>query len=75
MTFYNGLLGVYNDYQAELKRHMAYNDAVKAEMEKDEMAQDAYFMETLGLVVPRATGRDDMLHPYVVNDCAEVSSG
>ena len=39
------------------------------------MARDAYFMETLGLVVPRATGRDAMLHPYVVTITPKYPAG
>ena len=75
LNFYTSLKTMNDAYKAEIARLMAYNAAVKAEMDKDKMARDAYFMETLGLVVPRATGRDDMLHPYVVTIAPKYPGG
>ena len=74
-NFYMVLKEVNDAYKAEMTRYMAYSAAVMAEMDKDKMARDKYFMETLGLVVPRATGRDAMLYPYVVTIAPKYPAG
>ena len=72
---YQALLNEYKLYQAEAALHMAYIAAVEAVMEDEDDALDAYFEVELGELVPDATGRDDMLHPYVVTITPKYPAG
>ena len=53
-------------YDLALKRHNAYTDAVNLEKTKDEYARDMYYAQQFGTPVPRGTGYDTMLHPFLV---------
>ena len=72
---YQALLNVYNLYRAEMALYNAYHAAVMAQMTADDNALDAHFAVELGTLVPNATGRDDMLHPYVVTITPKYPAG
>ena len=70
IDFYTSLKTMNDAYKTELTRHTAYTNAVKAEQAKDNTEfQEAYdeWLEEQNLPpLQRATGRNSMLHPYVV---------
>ena len=72
---YQALLNEYKLYQAEAALHTAYIAAVEAVMEDEDDALSNYFAVELGELVPDATGRDDMLHPYVVTITPKYPAG
>ena len=61
---------MYDAYQAEVERHEAYNAAVEAEKERDDGKLAEYIEINLededSSLIQTGTGRDMMLHPYVV---------
>ena len=75
LELYKTLKGVYDVYQAEVALHAAYMAAVRAEMAADDNKLAQYFAVELGTLVPNATGRDDMLHPYVVTITPKYPAG
>ena len=74
-VLYQTLQNVYKLYMAEMALHSAYMAAVEAEMDSDDDALADYFAVELGELVPDATGRDDMLHPYVVTITPKYPAG
>ena len=62
-------------YNAELALYKAYMKAVMAEMETDEEAITDYYATQHGTVLESATGRDNMLHPYVVTITPKYPAG
>ena len=75
LELYGVLKKVYDLYVAELALHNAYMAAVEAAEEADDDALAEYFAVELGELVPEATGRDDMLHPYVVTITPKYPAG
>ena len=75
LALYTVLQEVYDLFIAEDRLHYAYRMAVAAEMQADEDALEEYFAVELGELVPNATGRDDMLHPYVVTITPKYPAG
>ena len=75
LAHYAILRAVYDLFIAEDRLHYAYRMAVAAEMQADQDALDEYFAVELGELVPNATGRDDMLHPYVVTITPKYPAG
>ena len=75
LALYTVLKEVYDLYMAEMALHSAYMAAVMAEMDADDDALSDYFAVGLGELVPDATGRDDMLHPYVVTITPKYPAG
>ena len=75
LALYAILKEVYDLYMAEMALHAAYMAAVTAEMTADDTALATYFEAELGTLVPNATGRDDMLHPYVVTITPKYPAG
>ena len=66
LRLYAVLSAVYDLFVAEHELHSAYIRAINAAMQADDDDLDDYFAVELGELVPTATGRDNMLHPYVV---------
>ena len=66
LILYAVLKGVHDLYMAEMALHAAYMAAVMAEVEADDDELSGFFATNFGELVPEATGRDNMLHPYVV---------
>ena len=64
--FYTSWSTMKKAYDAEVARRKAYDDAVAAEMKKDTDARDMYYAEQFGTPVPRGSGHDSMLHPFLV---------
>ena len=54
------------EYQNELAKFNAYEVAVMAEEMVDQEARDMYYANQFGQEVPRGTGYDMMLHPFLV---------
>jgi hypothetical protein len=66
-ALYSAHLKAYNLYTAAKALHDAYTDAVEMEQLKDEEIQaDEIAALDTGVVIQSATGRDNMLHRYVV---------
>ena len=66
-ALYSAHLKAYNLYTAAKALHDAYTDAVEMEQLKDEeMQADEIAALDTGVVIQSATGRDNMLHRYVV---------
>lgn len=57
---------LYVKYMNEKAVYDAYMAAVMEEEMKDEDARDKYYEDEFGRKVPRGTGYDSMLHPYLV---------
>ena len=66
LNLFNARRSLYIKYVNEKAVFDAYIAAVLAEAISDFAAQDEYYAEQFGQEVPRGTGRDAMLHPYVV---------
>ena len=66
LTLFNARRSLYVKYMNEKAVYDAYTAAVAAEEKKDQDARDAYYAEQFGQEVPRGTGYDSMLHPYLV---------
>ena len=66
VTIYEILQGVHDLYDAEVALYNAYVAAVKAEEKADDEALYRYIEENLGASPAVGTGRDAMLHRYVV---------
>ena len=75
VSLYKTLLDVKALYDAESALYKAYMAAVMAEMEIDEDAVAAYVADEHGITVESATGRDAMLHPYVVTITPKYPAG
>ena len=75
LQLYKQLKNVYDVYKAEVVLQAAYWAAVRAEEAADDNKLAAYFAVELGTLVPNATGRDDMLHPYVVTITPKYPAG
>ena len=60
---------------AEMALYTAYMAAVMAEMDSDDDDLSDYYATNLGGLVPEATGRDNMLHPYVVTITPKYPAG
>ncbi len=66
LDFYTSYSTMKAAYDAEMKRLEAYNEAVDAEKMMDRNARDMYYADQFGEEVPRGTGYDSMLYPYLV---------
>ena len=66
VSLYLAELELWATYQTALNQYNAYDEAVKAEKAKDQDARDEYYAETFGTPIQRGSGRDMMLHPYLV---------
>ena len=75
VSLYNTLLNAKALYDAENALYKAYMAAVMGEMEIDEDAVAAYVASEHGITVESATGRDSMLHPYVVTITPKYPAG
>ena len=75
VNLYKTLLDVEALYDAEAALYKAYMAAVMAEMEVDEDAVAAYVAKEHGITVESATGRDAMLHPFVVTITPKYPAG
>ena len=75
LALYVVVKGVYDVYQAEVALQAAYIAAVEAEMDADDDRLSDYFAVELDELVPDATGRDNMLHPYVVTIAPKYPAG
>ena len=75
LVLYEGLQDEYEKYVAEDALYKAYMAAVMMEMEADEDAATAHFATQHNITVESATGRDSMLHPYVVTITPKYPAG
>ena len=66
LDFYTALVEMKAEYDGEVARRVAYLDAVMTEEKMDQDARDKYYAEQFGTEVPRGTGYDSMLHPFLV---------
>ena len=66
LVLFNARRSLYVKYLNEKAIYDAYIAAVFAEAIPDFVARDDYYAEQFGVEVPRSTGRDSMLHPYLV---------
>ena len=66
LALFNARRSLYAEYMTEKNEYDAYIHAVIAEEVKDQYARDMYYAEQFGMEVPRGTGYDSMLHPYLV---------
>ena len=74
VDLYETLRDVNELYKAEDALHKAYLAAVEAQEEIDEDRR-AEYLAGVGLTVETATGRDAMLHPYVVTIAPKYPAG
>ena len=80
VALHNALMTVYMQYTNEYNRHIAYMDAVAAEKAIDNKALEEYLEINLNidqvlLAAQTSTGRDSMLHPYVVTIAPKYPAG
>ena len=75
IALYRLLVADHNLYTAEKAVRDAYKKALMAEMEKDEEALTAHFADQHDIQLASATGRDSMLHPYVVTITPKYPAG
>ena len=75
VEIYEILQGVHDVYDAEVALYMAYVAAVKAEEKADDEELHRYIEENLGTTPLVGTGRDAMLHPYVVTIAPKYPAG
>ena len=75
IALYRLLVADHNLYNAEKAARDAYEMAVEAEMEKDEGALTTHFADQHDITLASATGRDSMLHPYVVTITPKYPAG
>ena len=66
LTLFNARRSLYVKYMNEKAVYDAYMMAVEAEQMADQDARDMYYAEQFGMEVPRGTGFDSMLHPFLV---------
>ena len=66
VTYHTALTHMYNLYVAEKKVNDEYKKAVTAEQKIDQDARDTYYATLFDTPVQRGSGRDMMLHPYLV---------
>ena len=66
LALYNARRSLYAEYMTAKNLYDAYMAAVMAEQMVDEDARDMYYAEQFGREVPRGTGFDSMLHPFLV---------
>ena len=66
LVLFNARRSLYVKYMNEKAVYDAYINAVSIEQGMDEGARDMYYSEQFGMEVPRGTGYDSMLHPYLV---------
>ena len=74
-ALYKLILADHAFYNAQVAVRKAYKDAVMAEQEKDKDALAEYYAKEHGTLVESATGRDSMLHPYVVTITPKYPAG
>ena len=66
LALFNARRSLYAEYMTEKNEYDAYTDAVALERQKDQYARDMYYSDQFDMEVPRGTGYDSMLHPYLV---------
>ena len=66
LTLFNARRSLYIKYMNEKAVYDAYVDAVTAERDKDQDERNTYYGELFGEPPQLGTGRDGMLHPFVV---------
>ena len=66
LALYNARRSLYAEYMTEKNEYDAYTAAVMAEEMMDQDERDMHYADQFEAPVARGTGRDAMLHPYLV---------